>query len=240
MKNKKPLVSVIIHSYNRFKFLLNAIKSVEIQNVDELELILLNDQSTQEEYYNHNFPNFVNKIDIDRGKLPNWTGSRQALINVGSLNARGKYLAFLDDDDIWLPDKLNTQIDLIEKNNMKFSSTEGFFGEGVFDENKNYKLYNSEHFYKILKKKYKKTSYLKNKGFPTIWDYDFLAIHNCVIKSSVVIEKNLFDSIGGFRGLPEKADYDLWLNILKVEDLLYVDKPLFYYDGKHGEGKNYN
>ena len=57
---------------------------------------------------------------------------------------------------------------------------------------------------------------------------------------SVVVDKQLFDLIGGFRGLPEKADYDLWLNILKTTDLLYVDEPLFYYDGKHGDGKNYN
>ena len=128
----------------------------------------------------------------------------------------------------------------MEEKKFKFSSTEGYFGEGIYDKNKKYKLYNNEHFFKILKKKYRKTNYLKNKKFPSIWNYDFLKIHNCIIKSSVVVDKQLFDLIGGFRGLPEKADYDLWLNILKTTDLLYVDEPLFYYDGKHGDGKNYN
>ena len=69
------------------------------------------------------------------------------------------------------------------KNNSKFSSTEGYFGEGPYDKESKYKLYNREHFFKILKKKYRKTNYIKSGLFPTYWNYDFLKIHNCVIKS---------------------------------------------------------
>jgi len=240
VQESKPLVSVIIHSYNRFEYLLNALDSVHNQTYNNFEIILLNDDSDEEEYYTYNFSNKIKKIDIERKNYPDWPGSRQALINIGSENANGKFLAFLDDDDIWLPNKLEIQIKKMIENNYIFSSTEGFFGNGVYDINKNYPLYNQEHFFKILKKKYKKTNYLKSGQFPEVWDYNFLNIHNCIIKSSVIVEKAIFDQIGGIRGLPKNADYDCWLSLLNSTNLLYVDTPLFYYDGAHGSGKNYS
>ena len=55
-----------------------------------------------------------------------------------------------------------------------------------------------------------------------------------------MVEKDLFKNIGGFRGLPNgEGDYDCWLSLLKLTDLIYLDKPLFYYDGGHGDGRNY-
>ena len=47
--------------------------------------------------------------------------------------------------------------------------------------------------------------------------------------------------LGGFRGLPTSlnADYDCWLGLLKLTDLLYVNEPLFYYDGNHGYGQDW-
>ena len=239
-KMSQPLVSVVIHSFDRFKYLLNAIKSIENQTYKNYEIILVNDDSNQKEYYEHNFPKFVKKLDIKKDEVPEWTGSRQALINIGVDNSSGKYIALLDDDDYWLPTKLETQIQQMLETGSGFSSTEGYFGEGIFDSTSKYKLYNQEYFYKILKKKYRKTNYLKSGKFPKYWDYDFLKIHNCVIKSSVVIEKKIFNISGGFRGLPKNADYDFWLSVLQLTDLLYIDEPLFYYDGAHGDGKKYN
>lgn len=237
--NNEPLVSAIIHSFDRFEYLLNAVSSIENQTYKNLELLLINDESSQEEYYQHSFPSFVKKIDIKKSELPNWSGSRQALINIGVKYSSGKYIALLDDDDIWLPKKLELQINKMIEKNARFSSTEGLFGKGVYKPNYEYKLYNQEHFFKILKKKFKKTKFLKNGNFPEYWDYEFLNIHNCIIKSSVVIEKDLYELVGGFRGLPKNADYDFWLSILQHTDLLYINEPLFYYDGSHGDGKLY-
>ena len=90
-----------------------------------------------------------------------------------------------------------------------------------------------------LKRKYRFTRYLKSGKLPKVWTEDFLKIHNCVIKSSAVIDTELLKMIGGFRGIPKKSDYDCWLNIIKVVDLLYIDEPLFYYDGSHGSGQYY-
>jgi hypothetical protein len=238
--NNEPLVSVIIHSFDRFQYLLNAIKSIENQTYKNYELILINDDSNEKEYYEYNFPEFVKKIDIKKKEFPAWTGSRQALINIGVKNSNGQFIALLDDDDYWLPTKLEIQINQMLEMDFKFSSTEGYFGEGVFDNTSEYKLYNQEHFFSVLKKKYRKTQYLKSGKFPKYWNYDFLKIHNCVIKSSVVIDKKIFNIAGGFRGLPKNADYDFWLSLLQLTDLLYIDEPLFYYDGRHGDGKKYS
>jgi len=138
----------------------------------------------------------------------------------------------------------------MKEKKFKFSSTEGYFGEGVFSKQKEYPLYNNEKFYSIISKKYSKTPFSINlfekiKGgkfiYPDIWTYDFIKIHNCIITSSVIVEKKLMDVLGGFRGLPTSlyGDYDCWLGLLQITNMLYIKEPLFYYDGKHGAGQNW-
>ena len=115
--------------------------------------------------------------------------------NIGSANSTGDYLAFLDDDDIWMENKLSIQINSMIQKNYLFSSTDGYFGSGVYNKENTYPIYNKERFLKTLKKKYRKTGYLKKNTFPEVWDYDFLKIHNCVILSSVIVQKSyLIDS----------------------------------------------
>ncbi len=237
---KNPKVTTIITSYNRFDYLLNAVDSVLDQKYENKELIIINDGSEDDRYRSYKFPKSVKILHIDRSKTPNWGGARKPLINMVAKDSESKYLAFLDDDDIWLDNKLERQISLLEESECKMSSTEGLFGEGVYDNDKNYPLYNSERWYKFISKKYKKTNYLKNKEFPQVWDLDFIRIHNCIILSSVIVETELFNRLGGFRGLPKAPDYDCWLGLLQLTNSLYVNEPLFYYDNKHGDGRNYH
>ena len=51
--------------------------------------------------------------------------------------------------------------------------------------------------------------------------------------------EKLFDNLGGFRNLPMWADYDCWKGLQQLTDSLYIDIPLFYFDGLHGYGRNY-
>lgn len=241
---KNPKVSVVIPSFNRFKYLEEAIESVKNQTYKNTEIIVINDESTEKKYYQDKISNVSELINIKRKDTPNWGGSRPAIRNYGINQAKGDYIAFLDDDDIWLPNKLEHQIDAMQSNNVGFSATDGYFGYGRYDSKKEYPLYNAEHHFKKIKQKYKKTKYLK-KSFPEIWNYDFLKIHNCVVLSSVVVKTNLIKELGGFRGLYRSeyfvhtSDHDCWLGLLQLTNLIYIDSPLFYYDASHGDGKNY-
>lgn len=231
------LVSVVIPSYNRFDYLKNAIKSVKDQTYKNFEIIVVNDNSDDQRYYKNNI--LDNTKIIHSGKNENDHNGPGKVRNIGIEEAKGKFIAFLDDDDVWMEDKLEIQLNVMHQKNLNFSSTEGYFGEGIYNSERTYPLYNREKFYKKIKSKYKRTKYLKN-GYPEVWNFEFLKIHNCVITSSVIVEKKLIEKIGGFRNIPgEGEDYDCWLGLLKHTDLAYVDKPLFYYDGKHGEGRNY-
>jgi len=243
MDNEK--ISVIIPSYNRYKYLLDAIDSVRDQTYKNVEIIIVNDGSTQKEYYENDLKGDIKFLHIERKNTPNWGGSRPAVRNYGIEIANGEYIAFLDDDDIWLPKKLEIQLNAIKKYKIGLSATEGYFGLGRFNPSETYSLYNSEHHFKKIRKKYKKTKFFKENKFPLIWDYEFLKFHNCVVLSSVLVKTDIMKELGGFRGLYRSeyfvhtADHDCWLGLLQLTNLIYIDTPLFYYDSGHGDGKNY-
>ena len=154
---KNPIkISVIIPSYNRFEYLLNAIDSVKNQTYSNIEIIVINDGSTQKEYYENNLSSEIIKIDLQTNQK-NIIGyvSEGYIRNFGINKASGEYLAFLDDDDIWMPEKLEMQLNRLLETGSKFSSTEGFYGKGIFDNSKNYPLYNEDYFFEKISKKSK-------------------------------------------------------------------------------------
>lgn len=113
-----PKVSVIIPTYNRARYLHRAIQSVLDQRFPDLEIIVVDDASTDDtaqviegfrdpriRYFRHN------------------TNRREAASrNTGVQNAVGDYIAFLDDDDVWLPDKLAIQVNLLDISSLKIGA----------------------------------------------------------------------------------------------------------------------
>jgi len=236
---KSPLVSVIIPSFNRFKYLSEAIKSVKAQNYPKIEIIVINDGSTEENYYKYEFEKDIKVIHLKENQKNIHGFGPGAIRNFGTNEAKGDYLAFLDDDDIWLDNKLEVQIDHMIERGFLLSSTEGYYGEGRFDKNKHYKLYNKEKYMKDYKYLYRKTNFIKSNKLPEVWTLEFTNIWNCFVTSSVVVQKNIFNNLGGFRNIPRWADYDCWKGLQQLTDSLYIDQPLFYFDGLHGDGRNY-
>lgn len=113
--NYSPLVSCIINFLNTEKFLAEAIESVFAQSYEHWELILVDDGSTDNStgiarQYARQHPGRVRYLEHDRHKNRGTSASR----NLGIAHAEGKYIAFLDSDDIWLPHKLKTQVALLE------------------------------------------------------------------------------------------------------------------------------
>ena len=236
------LVSVIIPSYNRFKYLLNAIQSVKEQTYPNIEIIVVNDRSTQEEYYNYDWKD-VNVIHLDKNTKDRLGYPCAAFVrNKGIAVANGKYVAFLDDDDLWFKNKISLQIALMKECGSKTCCSEGYMGKGIFDKTKKYNKYNSEQCFEIIKDIFKrKKSNLLDNGYPDVWDYDFLSVHNCAPTSSVVVEAEILKLVNGFKLFKngEEEDYDCWLRCLKHTKMAYVHEPTFYYDDLHGMGRNY-
>jgi GT2 family glycosyltransferase len=237
-------VSVIIPSYNRYQLMLNAVKSVKEQTYKNIEIIVVNDCSPEKEYYDNsnNILNGVIMIHLEENSR-NKLGYPCAgyVRNIGIKRATGKYIAFLDDDDIWLPNKLEQQIKMMNMTSCKMSCTDGLIGNGLYDINKTYAVYNAEHFYNTLQNIYRyRGSSLLDNGFPDIWDLNFLKIHNCCITSSVVIERSVLDKINNMNELTNgNEDYDCWLRVLEHTNIVYVKDICFYYDDGHGYGQNY-
>jgi glycosyltransferase involved in cell wall biosynthesis len=228
-------ISVIIPTYNRFSDLLKAIESVKDQTYKNFEIIIVNDGSTQSEYYDEPF---VNRKDI---KLINLKQNTKYLFdfpmipngvtrNIGIQVSSGDYIAFLDDDDYWMKNKLEIQINEMKKNNIYMSCTDGFIGYGQYNKNNKYPIYNKEYYFNIIKRKYEYNNY-KFDDFPDIWKKEFLKIHNCCITSSIMISRNILEK-EQFKPINDAEDYDLWLRILDHTDCLYVKNPLFYYQLK--------
>ena len=235
-------VSVVIPTYNRFNFLMNAIESIKNQTYKNIEIIVVNDRSTQKEYYEYDWTG-IKVIHLDQNSKTKFgfacPGGYQR--NFGIKIAEGKYIAFCDDDDIWLPQKLELQLAAMKKTGCKMSSTDGYIGSGVYNKDLNYRKYNATHCYSALQDIYKrKGSSLFDNGFPDIWTLAFMKVHNCMICSSVVIEKDIMDKTGEFIIAKHAEDYEYWLRALENTNSVYVRDMCFYYDSAGGGGKNYS
>lgn len=116
---KSPLVSIITPNYNCEEFINNTIESVLGQTYKNWELLIIDDCSKDKSI--DKVQEFIKKdsrIKLIKMKM----NSGAALCrNKGIEFAKGKYIAFLDSDDIWLSKKLEKQIDFMEKNNIDFT-----------------------------------------------------------------------------------------------------------------------
>ena len=129
----------------------------------------------------------------------------------------------------------------MKETDCKMSSTDGLIGKGIYNSNNIYKKYNAEHYYNDIKNIYKNNkSNLLDKGFPKIWDLAFFKIHNSIICSSVLLEKEILNKINNMKYLKNgEEDYDCWLRVLEHTNNVYIQDICFYYDSGHGYGQNY-
>ena len=108
---KTPVVSVIIAAYQAPNYLKQAIESVQSQTFRDYEIIVVDDCSGEEYTSQYYLPEEATLI-CHKERY----GAPAAPRNTGIRAARGKYVAFLDHDDVWLPDKLAVQVQALEDN----------------------------------------------------------------------------------------------------------------------------
>lgn len=116
---EKVLISVITPCYNAALYIAETIESVILQSYSNWEMLIIDDCSTDDSAF---IIQRYCSIDcrIKYYKTEKKSGSPALPRNLGIKYSRGKYLAFLDSDDVWLPDKLQEQCDYLEKNNLSF------------------------------------------------------------------------------------------------------------------------
>lgn len=177
-------ISVIIPVFNREKKISRAINSVLDQTYKPLEIIVVDDGSIDKTA--NILRSYSGKIKVIHQKNSGVSAAR----NNGIKNSSGEWISLLDSDDEWLPNKLQLEVDYINKNpNIKILQTEEIW------------IRNGK---QINPKKYHK----KKAG-----DIFKKSLELCLVSpSAVIFKRSLFDEIGDFdEELPVCEDYDYWL-----------------------------
>lgn len=210
------MVTVIITTYKReLELLLQAVKSVKQQTYSDIELIVVDDNGRGNEYQKRNQSVFENDGDVTY--IVNETNSgAQYSRNVGILYAQGDFIAFLDDDDVWIPDKIEKQLVCFDDDQVGLVYCNGYFvQDNDFDHLTVYRQGSSE-------------------GVVT---FDNMLYDDCVgTTTQAIVRKKCFASVGIFDpDMPARQDYEMWIRISRCWQLKCVNEFLFYHRIHSGE-----
>ena len=199
-------ISVIITTFNRRDYIDRAVRSVMEQSYPADEIVFVDDGSTDgtDEVVQQQFP----RIRYIRQDNCGISSAR----NLGIEQSSGNWIAFLDVDDEWLPQKLERQVSALETNRV-------------------YRIcYTNEIWIRRGRRVNPKKIHQKFGG-----DIFEKCLPRCIISpSSVIIHRELFHRFGHFdTNLPACEDYDLWLRICTFLPVLYLDEPLILKYGGH-------
>lgn len=197
-ENTMPLVSAIITTHNRSHLLNRAIESVLKQTYERYELIVVDDASsdrTPEILHQYEIAGSLRIVRIETSR-----GANHAR-NQGTVVASGEYLAFLDDDDVWMPEKLSRQIQI-------FQSSDDVVLVGSW---------------------YLKGGHLERRSsivsYPELLSDNILgSFSNCMFRKSDV------EFVGGMdESLQNAQDWDLWLRLGELGSIFVVQECLVDY-----------
>ncbi len=207
-----PLVSVVIPTYNRKDFLIEAVESVLNQSYRNIELIVADDGSTDgtyEELENRGLLGSLRYVRIDHCGRPG------RVRNAGIRKSSGKYIALLDSDDTWLPKKLEMQVELME--GMAFHTVPPL-------------CHTRERWIRNGREVSQAGQKHRREGY--IFED---ALKKCIIgPSTVLFKRELLDDVGYFDEELEIAeDYELWLRVTARYPVAYINLPLVIKRGGH-------
>ena len=204
-----PKVSIIIPTYNRLPMLKEAVDSVLAQDFEDFELIIVDDGST----------------DGTAGEITKYGGRVRflqhqqnrgvsAARNHGIHHAKGKYIGFLDSDDLWVKGKLKIQVNFL-------------------DENPHYPIcYTDEIWIRKGKRVNPMLKHAKYSG----WIFEKCLPLCTISPSSVMMRRTLFSRVGLFdEALPVCEDYDFWLRVSARFPIFLINKKLIIKRGGHSD-----
>ena len=203
-----PTVSIIIPTYNRAGMLKEAIDSVLAQDYSGFELIVVDDGSTDDT------PNVLSRYGDNIKWLRQHNQGVSAARNRGIAAASGKYIAFLDSDDLWLQAKLTVQTEFMKsKRDALICQTEEIWIRNGVRVNPG-------------KRHQKQSGMIFERSLPL-----------CLVSpSAVMVRRGLFDEFGLFdESLPACEDYDMWLRVSSRCPVYLIDTPLIIKRGGHAD-----
>lgn len=209
-------VSIIVPTFNRANMLRETLESILQQTFQDFEIIIMDNCSSD------NTEPMINSYNDERIRYFKHQNHGILAINMnyGMKQARGEYIAFCDDDDLWMPDKLEKQIAEFQKDDqVALVCTNGI----VFNENGDVGV--------AIKSK------LTDRDFTMI----ALLWNNTVISSSILLKKSVINEVGMMDEEPEifgAEEYSLWIRIAKIYKVKYIDLPLIKYRTHVGVFRN--
>lgn len=202
--NDYGLVSIIMPSYNSEKYIKASIASVISQTYTNWELLIVDDCSTDQTV------RIIQSFNDRRIRLfVNDHNSGAAVSRNRALReAKGKWIAFLDSDDFWMPTKLDEQLQFMTGNNYNFSFTD-------------YRIAANGSFDKYVRTGPKRVDYKRIKKY-------------CYFFTSTVLYNREVVGLIQIKDLKKNNDYALWLHSLKLTDAFRFPKCLSIYN-KHND-----
>lgn len=201
LKNEnQPLISVIIPVFNGSQFISQTIDSVFKQTYTNIEIIIVDDGSTD------NSVSLVKSLSKDIKIVEQNNKGAAAARNSGVDESKGEFIAFLDSDDIWHPQKLEIQIDALRGCEWCYTDTLflGGINDGISDS--------------FFTKKYE--------GFIL----DKIVTGNFIGTSTVLLSRNLFNLAGGFNSsLRSIEDWEFWCRVSSFSEIRYIPQSLVKY-----------
>ena len=198
---RPPLVTVVIPAYNAAKYLIESLDSVLAQSFGDFEVIVVDDGSTDET------PEILTPyLDVIRYIRTENRGPSSAR-NLAIRESRGELIAFQDADDVWLPEKLALQVELLEARpglGVAFTGSERFNERETLDCN-----------------------LTTGSPVPSGWVFDELLSRHFIALSTVVVRRSCLDAVGGFdESLVGAEDYNLFLRLAHSYQFGLVSKVL--------------
>ncbi len=203
-------VSIIIPLYNKENWIIDTLESVENQTFINWECLIIDDQSNDSSY--SLVSDYIKQKGIRYRLISKYNSGQSATRNLGIVNATGKYIAFLDADDLWASNKLEEQIKQLESDTLAVCSLSSY---QIFDSRK------SLRYLKLIKHHSTKRlirGWLTMRGF------------GGGIESGGLVRKSALEQVGGFdEQLSTSAGLDLTIRLSLFGKILFANNTYFRY-----------
>ena len=203
-KDNMPTISVVIPAYNAERTILETIKSVQQQTFSDFEIIVINDGSEDKTL------ELLSQVEEPRLSIYSYNNSGLSTArNRGISHSKGEYIAFLDADDLWEPDKLEAQLAALQN---QPEAGVAYSWTNFMDEK-------GESFQAA------EPVWFEGNVYTHLLDYNFIACG-----SNPLIRKKAIESVGEFDStLRSCEDWDFWLRLAAKWAFVVVPKPQILY-----------